>query len=110
MKIVKNGQKHITEKITERGNNPRTIHEDARTTAVGPFTVNPVHAEVRASLRVTPSKNYQSISVECSIMVPVDANEDAIQRGYEWAFDQCDKNISERMKVMQKVLKEMGRE
>lgn len=109
MKIVTNGQKTMREKITERGLTAGVLREDERTTAVGPFTVSPVHAEVRASVRVTPSKNYQSIAVECSIMIPVEPTEEAIQRGYEWAFDQCDKNISERMKVMQKVLHEMGK-
>lgn len=108
MKITKGGQRSVKEKIVQRGHDAGTLHEHEETESVGPFSVNPVHAEVRASLRVTPSRNYQSIAVECSIMIPVEPNADAIQAGYDWAFDECDRQVSRRMKKLQRILADMG--
>lgn len=94
--------------VKENTGDKRTLIHEEKTTILKPFTNAPVHADVGATLRVTVSENYQSITVGCSVTIPTDPDEDAAQRAFTWAHDFCDRNLSEKLKDVRRVLRKMS--
>lgn len=105
---MRSGQALTKQEVKRSGNDPALLSSESQTQVLGPFTVDPVHAEVRASLRVTISENYHSATVECSVMIPTQANAEAAQAGYEWAHDFCARNINEKIKKVRSALRSVA--
>ena len=105
---LQHGQVLTKHEVKRTGNDKQTLVNESQTEVLGPFSVAEIHAEVRASLRVTISENYHSATLECAVMLPVDPTADATQHGYEWAHDFCTRNINEKMKGVRKGLRNLA--
>ena len=90
MKLNRSGQVITKREIKKTGRGAAAIPKVGKyesgeeTIVVGPFCVDPVHAEVGGDLAVTLSQNYHSVRVGISVRIPVAPSAAAVKEGLDW--------------------------
>lgn len=89
----------ITETILKRTGHQKGIVEDvSHTDVVGPFTDDPVHAMVGATVATTLARNYHSAHISVMIQIPVPATADGLKTGLDYCFEKANKVLQKHLK------------
>lgn len=111
MKLVNTNQTGIviTEKSLKRtGNQKGVIREESETEVVGPFSLDPVHAVVGATVATTLARNYHSVHIGVTIQIPVPATPEGLKNGVAYCFDKADKVMQKHLKGASEALDELA--
>lgn len=99
----------ITETIVKRTGNQKGIVKDVSyTEVVGPFTDNPVHAVVGATVGTTLARNYHSAHISVMIHIPVPATPQGLKDGLDYCFEKADKVLQTHLKGANEALDELA--
>lgn len=111
MKIGKKAENGVvtTEKVLEKkGIGAEVIERQEDTVAIGPFSVEAVHAEVEANVRILLSENYHSVTVGVSVRIPVDPTHEAVQKGMDYCFDTANSFLEKETRGAREVLRQVA--
>ncbi len=98
----------IAERTMTRAPDKQLVTSESDTEQVGPFTLDPVHATVGATVATTLSRNYHSAHISVSITIPVPATPNGLRDGFDYCFEKANKVMNKHLKGANEALDELA--
>jgi hypothetical protein len=85
------------ERTLRRNKDKQVLKRESHTEGVGPFSRDPVHARVGATVSATLSRNYHAVSVSVTVNIPAHATDEGVDEGLSWVFSRANKELNQQL-------------
>lgn len=106
MKLM--GNVTVEKTVKRTGNQKAVLREEAETEMVGPFSLDPVHAVVGATVGTTLARNYHSVHISVMMQIPVPASPEGLKNGFDYCFEKANKVLQKHLKGANDALTELA--